>query len=65
MRTSILSSALLLVGGAVAGCQGKPSTCQTLDASIVAHTGQPVGQEVKNGNSEFEFISQPRKSLRR
>ncbi|KAK4123122.1 alpha/beta-hydrolase [Parathielavia appendiculata] len=55
---SILSTALLLVGGSVAGCYGKPSTC--LDASIVAHTGTPVGKEVKHGNLTL-YISQPDK----
>ncbi|KAK4034413.1 dienelactone hydrolase family-domain-containing protein, partial [Parachaetomium inaequale] len=58
MRTSVLSSALLLVGGAVAGCHGQLSTCQTLDASIVAHTGQPVGQEVKHDNITL-YITKP------
>lgn len=47
---SLVSTALLLVGGAVAGCHGKPANC--LDASIVAHSGTPVGKEVKNGDGE-------------
>jgi hypothetical protein len=50
---SILTTALLLAGGAVAGCHGTPTSCQGLDASIVAHTGTPVGKEVTYNNSEF------------
>ena len=55
MRTpsfSLLSSALLLVGGAVAGCNGKQAA-SCVDASIVALSGTPVGTEVKHGNGEF------------
>lgn len=47
---SLLSSTLLLVGGAVAGCNRKQAEC--LDASLVAHSGQPVGTELKHGNRE-------------
>jgi hypothetical protein len=54
---SILSTALLLAGGAVAGCHGTPTSCQGLDASIVAHTGTPVGKEVTYNNSEFIFVT--------
>ncbi|KAK4099018.1 alpha/beta-hydrolase [Parathielavia hyrcaniae] len=56
---SILSTALLLAGGAVARRYGKPSTC--LDSSIVAHSGTPVGKEVKHGNLTI-YISQPDKN---
>ncbi|KAJ4303972.1 hypothetical protein N0V88_001574 [Collariella sp. IMI 366227] len=63
MRTpsfSLLSSVLLLIGGAVAGCQGKPTQCQPLDASIVAHSGKPVGQEVKHNDITL-YITKPDK----
>jgi hypothetical protein len=53
---ALLSTSLLLVGGAVAGPHGgshsKSAECTNVDASIVAHSGQPVGSEIKNGNSE-------------
>ena len=49
---SVLSTVLLLGGGgAIAGCNGKPTTC--LDASVVASSGKPVGKEVVYKNSEF------------
>ncbi|KAK3898508.1 protein AIM2 [Staphylotrichum tortipilum] len=57
---SLVSTALLLVGGAVASCHGKPAACQTLDASIVAHSGTPVGKEVKNGDVTL-YITEPDK----
>ncbi len=56
MRTpsfSLLSSALLLVGGAVAGCNGKQADDSCLDASFVALSGNPAGTEVKHGNGQF------------
>ncbi|EAQ91502.1 hypothetical protein CHGG_03437 [Chaetomium globosum CBS 148.51] len=58
MRTSTLSNALLLAGGAVAGCLGKPSACQSVDASIVAHTGEPLGKEVTHNNITL-YIAEP------
>ncbi|KAK4153580.1 protein AIM2 [Chaetomidium leptoderma] len=57
---SLLSFALLLVGGAVAGCDGKPQDCQTPDASLVAHSGKPQGTEVKHDDITL-YISQPDK----
>ncbi len=56
MRTpsfSLLSSALLLIGGAVAGRNGKQADDSCLDASFVALSGKPVGTEVKHGNREL------------
>jgi hypothetical protein len=50
---SLLSTALLLIGGAVARCHGKPTDCEVVDGSIVAHTGEPVGREVTHENSEL------------
>ena len=47
---SLLSSALLLAGGAVAGRNAKQAKC--LDGSFVAHSGTPIGTEVKHGNRE-------------
>ncbi|KAH6849634.1 dienelactone hydrolase family-domain-containing protein [Chaetomium sp. MPI-CAGE-AT-0009] len=60
MRTSVLSSALLLAGGAVASWKGKPRAGETLDASIVALTGEPVGKEVKHNNITL-YITKPDK----
>lgn len=48
----LLSTAVLLIGVAVAGSHGKPAACQTLDASIVAHSGQPVGKEIQHDGSK-------------
>jgi hypothetical protein len=50
---SLFSTALLLIGGAVAGCHGKPTACEIVDESIVAHSGKPVGREVTHENSEL------------
>ncbi|KAK3295414.1 dienelactone hydrolase family-domain-containing protein [Chaetomium fimeti] len=58
MRTSVLSSALLLAGGAVAGCNGKSDACVNPDASIVAHTGEPVGEEVVHNDITL-YITKP------
>ncbi|KAK3302610.1 dienelactone hydrolase family-domain-containing protein [Chaetomium strumarium] len=56
--SSVLTTALLLFGGAIAGCSGKPSSSSCLDASIVAHSGQPVGKEVVYNNITL-YISKP------
>ncbi|KAK0737168.1 dienelactone hydrolase family-domain-containing protein [Apiosordaria backusii] len=56
MRASLLSSALLLFGGVVqAGTPGKRKNGPggngpPVDASILAHTGQPEGKEVVHNN---------------
>ncbi|KAK4185048.1 protein AIM2 [Podospora australis] len=65
MRASVLSSVLLLLhgvaatggrGGHSAGGGGKD--CSVVDASIVAHTGTPVGREVVYKNITI-YISTP------
>ncbi|KAK4237936.1 protein AIM2 [Achaetomium macrosporum] len=55
--SSVLATALLLFGGAIAGCSGKSSS-SCLDASIVAHSGQPTGKEVVYNNITM-YISKP------
>src|SRR4029434_1139232 len=52
---SLLFSALL--GGAVAGCNGKQAKC--LDASLVVLSGTPVGKEVQHDNRESDRSTSP------
>ncbi|KAK4175511.1 protein AIM2 [Triangularia setosa] len=60
MRSSIITSALLLFGGAVqAGQSSNKKTGHPIDASILAHTGQPVGKEIKIGSNLTVYISAP------
>ncbi|KAL1841457.1 hypothetical protein VTJ49DRAFT_7012 [Mycothermus thermophilus] len=56
MRTSSLfSTALLLLGGAITGSHAH-GAC--LDASIIAHTGTPVGKEIQYDNLTF-YVAEP------
>ncbi|KAL2264261.1 hypothetical protein VTK26DRAFT_9037 [Humicola hyalothermophila] len=55
---SLLSIASVLFGGAAAGSDGKPQSCQAVDASILASTGTPVGEEIVHNNITM-YISRP------
>ncbi|KAK0666919.1 hypothetical protein QBC41DRAFT_324932 [Cercophora samala] len=58
MRSSVITSALLLFGGAVqAGPLDKKTGGGPIDASILAHTGQPVGKEIKIGNNRMPTLN--------
>lgn len=51
---SLLYTGLLVVGAAVFGCHGKSSDC--VDASIIAHTGEPLGTEIRYSNGESRTL---------
>ncbi|KAK4244226.1 dienelactone hydrolase family-domain-containing protein [Corynascus novoguineensis] len=53
---SLLYTGLLVVGEAVSGCHGKSSDC--VDASIIAHTGEPLGKEVQYSNVTI-YVAKP------
>ncbi|KAK4667947.1 uncharacterized protein QC764_703300 [Podospora pseudoanserina] len=64
MRSSIITSALLLFGAVQADPGAKKNTGGPIDASILAHTGEPAGKEIKIANNLTVYISPPPKSPR-
>ncbi|KAK4650002.1 hypothetical protein QC762_703300 [Podospora pseudocomata] len=59
MRSSIITSALLLFGAVQADPGAKKNTGGPIDASILAHTGEPAGKEIKIANNLTVYISPP------
>lgn len=59
MRSSIITSALLVFGAVQADPGAKKNTGGPIDASILAHTGEPAGKEIKIANNLTVYISPP------
>lgn len=53
MHSSIITSALLLFGAVQADPGAKKNTGGPIDASILAHTGEPAGKEIKIANNRI------------